>query len=529
MRPSSCQFHLLSFAGPDGYAQAGGIASRITGLANALAERGFDTHLWFVGDPDLPGEESRGRLTLHRWCQWISRYHPGGVYDGEWGKVNDYAASLPPWLVNTVLPAHLPAPNARAVVLAEEWQSVPAVLHLHHLLRKAGIRDRISIFWNANNTFGWKHIDWARLGRAATITTVSRYMRYRMWSYGVDPLVIPNGLSPEAYGPSDARTLEAFRVYTMDRAVLAKVARWDPDKRWLMAMDIVRLLKERGARPLLLARGGVEAHGAEVLRHGARLGLRITDRVLEPDRADSVLGAVQDTDGWDVVNLRSTLGPAARRVLFEGASAVLANSGHEPFGLVGLEAMAAGGIACTGGTGEDYVVPGWNSLVAQTGNPWEFIGQYLILRSQPQMERSLRRRGRWTAQRYTWRSVVDRHFLRQPPILPSSESTPDQPNGSWRHEVPSRLPQPGSSDVRTLRRRSCSEQSSPSVGDRECGNVPGEGREDTSCPECRTTLVVRHGYHIRSNRIREGRCPTCRTLIPGVGMSAGQAGSRRLN
>ena len=51
------QFHILSFEGPDPYAQAGGIASRVTGLARALADTGFDTHLWFVGDPELPGHE----------------------------------------------------------------------------------------------------------------------------------------------------------------------------------------------------------------------------------------------------------------------------------------------------------------------------------------------------------------------------------------------------------------------------------------------------------------------------------------
>ena len=45
------QFHLLSFEGPDEYARAGGIASRITGLSEALAAAGFETHLWCVGDP----------------------------------------------------------------------------------------------------------------------------------------------------------------------------------------------------------------------------------------------------------------------------------------------------------------------------------------------------------------------------------------------------------------------------------------------------------------------------------------------
>jgi len=39
------QFHLLSFEGPDGYSRAGGIASRIEGLARTLAGLGFETHL----------------------------------------------------------------------------------------------------------------------------------------------------------------------------------------------------------------------------------------------------------------------------------------------------------------------------------------------------------------------------------------------------------------------------------------------------------------------------------------------------
>ena len=76
---SDTQFHILSFEGPDGYAPAGGIASRIAGLSEALAGARFETHLWFVGDPNLPGHENRGKLWLHRWCQWISQYQPAGV------------------------------------------------------------------------------------------------------------------------------------------------------------------------------------------------------------------------------------------------------------------------------------------------------------------------------------------------------------------------------------------------------------------------------------------------------------------
>jgi glycosyltransferase involved in cell wall biosynthesis len=118
-----------------------------------------------------------------------------------------------------------------------------------------------------------------------------------------------------------------------------------------------------------------------------------------------------DTAAADIVHLRSSLCNARRRVLFEGAAAVLANSGHEPFGLVGLETMAAGGVACTGGTGEDYVVPGWNALVSQTTDAREFVDQFLRLQTRPAEERALRRRGRSTARIYEWSEVIKRSLL----------------------------------------------------------------------------------------------------------------------
>src|SRR5262245_20523781 len=160
------QVHILSFEGPDPYARAGGIASRITGLAQALAESDFDTHLWFVGDPELVGHERRGRLWLHRWCQWISRYHPTGVYAGEEGKQADYASSLPPVLLRDMLVPHLQR-GGKAVVLAEEWQTVNAVLHLDWLLQQAKVRAQVTILWNANNTFSFERINWGRLTDAA--------------------------------------------------------------------------------------------------------------------------------------------------------------------------------------------------------------------------------------------------------------------------------------------------------------------------------------------------------------------------
>ena len=44
----------------------------------------------------------------------------------------------------------------------------------------------------------------------------------------------------------------------------------------------------------------------------------------------------------DLISLTSHIDPDTRRVLFKASNVVLANSAREPFGLVGLEAMAVG-------------------------------------------------------------------------------------------------------------------------------------------------------------------------------------------
>jgi len=405
------QFHILSFEGPDRYARAGGIASRITGLSQALADARFETHIWFIGDPQLLGHENRGRLFLHRWCQWISQYHPAGVYDGEEGKRADYAASLPPFLLGEILLPHLRR-GRRAVILAEEWQTADAVLHLDWLLRNAGARDKVTIFWNANNTFSFDRIAWDRLGAAAVITTVSRFMKYQLWERGVNPLVIPNGLNADAFAPPDREAIGALRSRMRNRILLSKVARWDPDKRWLLAIDTVRVLKNLGWRPLLIARGGVERHGAEVLAKAAAAGLRVTERsglVIKGVR--DLLLALEGIGDADIVHLRTPLDAESCRLLFRGSAAVLANSGREPFGLVGLETMAVGGVACTGSTGEDYVIPGKNALVLETADPWEFVTLFRQLRADPVRDRALRRAGRVTAEQFSWPNIVKRLLL----------------------------------------------------------------------------------------------------------------------
>jgi len=51
------------------------------------------------------------------------------------------------------------------------------------------------------------------------------------------------------------------------------------------------------------------------------------------------------------------------------------------------------------------------------------------------------------------------------------------------------------------------------------GNSPGEtgGLENTYCPGCGAALIDRFGFRVLCNRLSaDGRCPDCRTLLPGV-------------
>ena len=246
---------------------------------------------------------------------------------------------------------------------------------------------------------------------AALITTVSRYMKHIMRGFGVDPVVIHNGLGAEAFVEPDPSAVWALRTRFRDRILLAKVGRWDPDKNWLLAISIVAELKRYGWRPLLVARGGVESHGAEVMAAAHDAGLHVIEREVAEPGAPGLLKATANINGADVVSLRTPLDSESRRVLFQGASTVLANSSHEPFGLVGLEAMAVGGLACTGYSGEDYAIPGRNALVMQTARPKEFIGLLKRVRAEPAANASLRESARKTAEHYAWPEIIERALV----------------------------------------------------------------------------------------------------------------------
>ncbi|MEN8614590.1 glycosyltransferase family 4 protein [Dehalogenimonas sp. THU2] len=400
-------FVVLSFEGPDRYSLAGGLGARASNMSLSLGHK-FDTHLFFVGDPKQQGQETvpETRLTLHRWCQWISENCPNGVYQGENEKVEDFSRSIPPFVIENIIKPAL-SRDDRVVILSEEWHTAETVCRLSEQLHDHGLRDKTDILWNANNTFGFDRIDWTRLTANSTITTVSRYMKHVMREKGINSLVIPNGIPEELLREIDTGESARLRSEVKRDVVMTKVARYDPTKGWNEAVEATARLKKQGKKALLLARGGIEPFGEEVIYNARHSGLKVKDAFAGGSGTAECLDAIGEAaEDADVVNMRFHCTPNLLKVLYNASDAVLANSRHEPFGLVGLETMAAGGVAFTGGTGEDYAVHLDNAVVLESCDPLEIEEYVSYLDRNETHANKIRAAARQTAQRYTWDEVL---------------------------------------------------------------------------------------------------------------------------
>jgi glycosyltransferase involved in cell wall biosynthesis len=391
---------VLAFEGPDRYASIGGLGTRVTQLAHALGEAGCVVDLVFVGDPAAAAVETTGNVTLRRWSQWISANYPRNAYDGESVKIADWESSLPAFIVDSIV-APTAAADERTLVICEEWQTAGVAVAIDRLARLRGLRGAFTLIWNANNTYGWEHIDFPALRAAAAITAVSKYMKFELAQAGVPSLVIPNGIDNKLLGGADPKLLAEMKQALAGRPTLVKVGRFDPDKNWMQAIDALADLHDDGINARLIVRGGREPYGDLVFARAHERGLNVERLTYEGSNGHKVIDGIALADG-PIVHLRAFLDDATLYALYAAADAVLANSGKEPFGLVGLEVMAAGGIAVCGATGEEYAEPFVNAIVCDTSDGRELATYLRALLANPAVGAEMRRAGAETVERYTW-------------------------------------------------------------------------------------------------------------------------------
>jgi glycosyltransferase involved in cell wall biosynthesis len=273
-------------------------------------------------------------------------------------------------------------------------------------LEEKGLSKQAVLFWNANNVFGFETIDFAKLSQATQLLTISRYMKERMRALKLETMVVPNGIPPRFWSKVDLKACNQLREM-FPGTLLTKVGRYHPDKRWLMAVDSFAVCKENGLDPTLIFRGGNEEHGAQVRERAKSLGLSWATVTAHAGDNASILEAIEVHAASDIIELDFFVPESFLRTLYRSSNAVLANSGHEPFGLVGLEVMACGGVAITGSTGEEYVQNFHNGIALSSNDPKEIPVYLQELVSVPGLENRIRENGKATAKLFNWESVIE--------------------------------------------------------------------------------------------------------------------------
>ena len=232
-------------------------------------------------------------------------------------------------------------------------------------------------------------------------------MKFELASRGVDPLVVPNGIPKRLLdGAPKKMVRDAVKQFRDRRPLFVKVARFDEDKRWMQVVDAFAGLVQRYPEATLVMRGGREEYGLAVTRRASDLGLHVEDLRVVSREPQDVLEAIAAAPG-SVINVKSFIPEEALYTLYHAADAVLANSGREPFGLVGLEVMAVGGLVVTGSTGEDYVEPFVNALVCDTGDSRELQALLEDVVTDHERALAIAAAGEATARRYVWPGVLE--------------------------------------------------------------------------------------------------------------------------
>jgi len=417
--PEHTMFVVLCFEGPDSYSMAGGLGNKITNMTSTLADLGFVVHLFFIGDPGLDGIELRkdGRLILYRWCQWISESHRGGVYNGEQWKIDDYTKSASLFAVQEVIHPAISA-GKMVVVLGEEWQTVGAMCCIHDLLHMYHLRDKVIMFWNANEIYGFDQIDWDFLSHATTITVASEYMKQIMLKKGLNPVVLPNGIPEFLLEPVDEAAVSQIKEVLGAETIFAKVGRSRQDNGWRPTVNAIHNLIRVGDSAKLLAHIGTGSDRKKVAQEAKSLGMVIENITLEMDSKKSYLNAMSENDFTrysqalarastsDIFNFAFPIPPSLLSLLYRASDVVLTNSGHDPFSLVGMEAMAAGAIVFTSRKAEGIAKHMSNAIVLDKYTAEEIQFYVSYLRMHPEKREMIKASARQTAEQWTYKEVV---------------------------------------------------------------------------------------------------------------------------
>ncbi len=365
----------------------GGIAPHLYDLSQALARCGHQVHVVTTDEVDGTFTQMDGPVAVTR-----TPLPPNRISIVEWvdvlnARMAQAARSvLRDWLTTdepVVLHAHDWLAEPSAVVLKHEFGlPLVATIHATEYGRNGGIREPLQREIASR--------EWRLTYEAWRVICCSEFMRHEVHTAldvpGDKIDVAPNGVDTDPFTfpfPTDAQA--RFRAqYAPDNAPLFFfVGRMVPEKGAHLLIDAMRYVRvEFPDARAVIAGGGSREH----LVHLARwLGLR------------------------DHVTFTGFTSDATKRRLQRVATAAVAPSLYEPFGIVALEAMAAGTpvvVSDAGGLKEivDHEVTG---LTAYAGDSLSLANQLLRIAHAPEWAQGLAERAFQKVQTvYSWDRIA---------------------------------------------------------------------------------------------------------------------------
>jgi glycogen(starch) synthase len=356
----------------------GGLSRHVEGLSRALASLGNDVHVITLDFPGAPREEGDGLLHIHRvrvdlpaptFHTWVLLFNH--FFEKRVGQ----------------LAKELGTPD---VVHIHDWLTVSGGVAAKHLLRVPLVMTFHSTEVSRSSQSSSPEsamvegLEWWGSFEAARVIAVSGWMKSEVVSiFKIPPekvADIPNAVDPQRFdGAVDVQgTRERWRASAGDRLITA-VGRLTAQKGFddlIRAYPIIK--RSIPASRLLLVGDGYLRSGLEHLAEQ----LQVRD-------STTFAGFVSETDL--VGALRSS-------------DVVAVPSRFEPFGIIALEAMAAGApvvVSRVGGLAE-IVEDGVDGLEVEPGNPASLAEATVRVLSDRALASRLVERGREKAKAYSW-------------------------------------------------------------------------------------------------------------------------------
>ena len=200
---------------------------------------------------------------------------------------------------------------------------------------------------------------------------------------------LPNGVNPEQFAEGNGQRFRKAHGILKDEVLITTVGRIDPQKNQRFVVELLPNILTKFPRTKLLLIGHVtnESYKESILQTAKQLGVE--------DRVQIICGLAPDST--DLVDA------------YHASDLFLLPSVHEPFGIVILEAWAAGlpVIASRVGGIPAFVEDGKDGILFDSNNPDDLLAKLTQTLDQPNRMKELAAQGKSKAQsQYSWKAVT---------------------------------------------------------------------------------------------------------------------------